>query len=191
MIFLTAPTLNWGQAVGMAKSVKKIVSMDPQVLIIAGSNDHLQSRGLLARLIDGSVLSNEVMAEAIMTLLSAMAEVQVALPPGTLHQEREEDYLCVVTGICGAAGAITICVHNGHYKVTTIAEGQFDVIMPAPNRSVDQDNYYSLRSELSAVWADISNAIQGLKEHSTTRVVLDDVLGLELRQVAKNKTSSR
>ena len=73
MIFLTAPTLNWGQAVGMAISVKRIVSMDPQVMIIAGSNDHLQSRGLLARLVDGSGPSNEVMAEAIMTLISAMA----------------------------------------------------------------------------------------------------------------------
>ena len=69
--------------------------------------------------------------------------------------------------------------------VTTIAEGQFDVIMPAPNRSVDQDNYYSLCSELSAVWADISNAVQGFKEHSKTRVVLDDVLGLELSNFAR------
>ena len=31
----------------------------------------------------------------------------------------------------------------------------------------------------------ISNAIQGLKEHSTTRVVLDDVLGLELSIFAR------
>ena len=63
----------------MAISVQRIVSMDPQVLIIAGSKDHLQSRGLLARLTDGSVPSNEVMGEAIMTLLSAMTEVQVVV----------------------------------------------------------------------------------------------------------------
>ena len=48
-------------------------------MIIAGFNDHLQSRGLLARLTDGSVPSNEVMGESIMTLFSAMAEVQVAV----------------------------------------------------------------------------------------------------------------
>ena len=79
VIFLTAPTPDWGQAVGMAIRVQRIVSMDPQVMIIAGSNDHLQSRGLLARLTDGSVPSNEVMGETIMTLFSAMAEVQVAV----------------------------------------------------------------------------------------------------------------
>ena len=79
VIFLTAPTLDLGQAVSVAMSVQKIVSMDPQMVIIAGSNDHLQSRGVLARLTDGSVPSNEVMGEAIMTLLSAMAEVRVAV----------------------------------------------------------------------------------------------------------------
>ena len=68
---------------------------------------------------------------------------------------------------------------------TKIAEGRFDVIIPALNRFVDHDNYYPLRSELPAVLADISNAIQGLKEHSTIRVVLDEVLGLELSNFAR------
>ena len=69
--------------------------------------------------------------------------------------------------------------------VTTIAEGRFNVIIPAPNRVVDPDNYYPSRSELSAVWADISNSIQGLKDCSTTRLVLDEVLGLELSNFAR------
>ena len=79
VIFLTAPKLDWEQAVGMAISLQRIVSLDPQVMIIAGSNDHLQSQGLLARLTDGSVPSNEVMGEAIMTLLPAMTEVEIAV----------------------------------------------------------------------------------------------------------------
>ena len=79
VIFLTAPKLVWGQAVSMAISVQIIVSMEPKVMIMAGSNDHLQSRGLLARLTDGSVPSNEVMGEAIMTLLSALTEVRMAV----------------------------------------------------------------------------------------------------------------
>ena len=54
LIFLTAPKLDWGQSVGMTISVQRTVSMDPQVIIIAGSNDHLQSRGLLSRLIPAS-----------------------------------------------------------------------------------------------------------------------------------------
>ena len=42
--------------------------MDPQVIVVAGSIDHLQSRGLLTRLTDWSIPSNEVIGEAIMTL---------------------------------------------------------------------------------------------------------------------------
>ena len=76
--FLTAPKYDWGQAIGMMISVRRVVSMEPQVIVVAGSNDHLQSRGLLTRLTDGSIPSNEVIGEAIMTLLSAMAEVETA-----------------------------------------------------------------------------------------------------------------
>ena len=65
MIFLTDPKLDRGQAIGMAISVQRIVNMDPQVILIAGSNDHLQSRGLPTRLKDGSDPSNEVMGEAM------------------------------------------------------------------------------------------------------------------------------
>ena len=69
--------------------------------------------------------------------------------------------------------------------VTTLAEGQFNVIIPAPNRIVDPNNVYPLRSELPALWADISNAIQDFKDCSTTRVVPDEVLGLELSNFAR------
>ena len=44
VIFLTAPNLDWGQAVGMAITVQRVVYLDPEVVIVAGSNDHLQSR---------------------------------------------------------------------------------------------------------------------------------------------------
>ena len=53
VIFLTAPKLDWGQSAGMMISVRRVVSMKPQVTVVAGSNDHLQSRGLLCRLTDG------------------------------------------------------------------------------------------------------------------------------------------
>ena len=59
------------------------------------------------------------------------------------------------------------------------------MIKPAPNRMVDPYNYYQPRSELPAIWADISNAIQGLKDCSTTGFVLDEVLGLDLSNFAK------
>ena len=78
MIFLTAPKIDWGQSAGIMIRVRKTISMEPQVIVITGSNDHLQSRGLLSRLTDGSFPSNEVIAEAIMRLLSAMTEVEAS-----------------------------------------------------------------------------------------------------------------
>ena len=60
VIFLTAPKLDWGQSIRMMISVRRVVSMEPQVIVVAGSNDHLQSRGLLSRLTDESIPSNEV-----------------------------------------------------------------------------------------------------------------------------------
>ena len=69
--------------------------------------------------------------------------------------------------------------------VTTIAERRFSVIIPAPNRTVDPNNYCPYRSELPVIWADMSNAIQGFKDCSTTRLVLDEVLGLELSNFAR------
>ena len=56
---------------GKAISVESVVNMDPQVVVISGSNDHLQCRGLLISLVDGSCPNTEVIEEAIMTLLSA------------------------------------------------------------------------------------------------------------------------
>ena len=58
LIFLTAHKLDWVQAVGMAINVQKRVNVDPELLIIAGSNDHLQSRGLLNALNDRSTSSS-------------------------------------------------------------------------------------------------------------------------------------
>ena len=154
--------------------------MEPQVIVVAGSNDHLQSRGLLTRLTDGSIPSNEVIGEAIMTLLSALAEVETAA-----KQRLNQNVVKVVFVLSPGYAALSDPLQFVYTMVTTIAEGQFNVIIPAPNRVVDPDNYYPSLSELPAVWADISNAIQGLKYCSITRLGLDEVLGLELSNFAR------
>ena len=180
VIFLTAPKLDWGQAIGMMISVRRVVSMEPQVIVVAGSNDHLQSRGLLSRLTDGSIPRNEVIGEAIMTLLSAMAEVEAAA-----IQRFTMNVVKVIFVLSPGYTALPEPLQFVYTMVTTIAEGRFNVIIPAPNRVVDPDNYYPSRSELPAVWADISNTIQGLRDCSLTRLVLDEVLGLELSNFAR------
>ena len=53
--------------------------MDPHVIVIAGSNDHLQSRGLLSHLTDGLIRSNEVLLDAILTFFLAMTELETSV----------------------------------------------------------------------------------------------------------------
>ena len=115
-----------------------------------------------------------------MTLLSAMAEVEAAA-----KQRFTQNVVKVVFVLSPGYAALPEPLQFVYTMVTTISEGRFNVIIPAPNRVVDPDNYYPSRSELPAIWADISNAIQGLRDCSTTRLVLDEVLGLELSNFAR------
>ena len=146
---------------------------------LAGSNEHLQSRGLLSRLTDGSIPSNEVIGEAIMTLLSDMTEVETSV-----QRHFTKNVVKIIFVLSPGYVALPEPLHFVYTTVTTLAEGRLSVIIPAPSRVVDRNNYYPLRSELPAVWADVSNAILGFQGCSTTRLVLDEVLGLELSNFA-------
>ena len=64
--------------------------------------------------------------------------------------------------------------------IALFSEGKNDAIKPATNCEVEVRNLRRLRSELPAVWSDISNALRRLKHHSLHKHVLDKVLGLDL-----------
>ena len=120
--------------------------MDPQVIVIAGSNDHLQSRGLLPCLTDGSNPSKKVIGEAVMTWLSAMTKVEASL-------QRHFTKIVVKIIFVLSPGYATLPepLQFVYTMVTTLAEGRFSVIIPAPNRIVDLNNYYPSRSEPSVI----------------------------------------
>ena len=59
------------------------------------------------------------------------------------------------------------------------------MIISAPNREVEAKNLRPPRTELPAVWSDISNAMRGLKDHSLNMLVLDEVFGLELSNFSR------
>ena len=65
-----------GKAVGMAIRLHRVVNIYPQVIIILGSSDHLQSRGLLSCLNDVWCPDTVIGGEAIMSLLSALLEAE-------------------------------------------------------------------------------------------------------------------
>ena len=143
---------------GMMMSVRRVVSLEPQVIVVAGSNDHLQSRGLLSRLTDGSIPSNEIIGEEIMTLLSAMADVETSV-----KQRFTQNVVKIVFVLSPGYATLPEPLQFVYTMVTTIAEGRFSVIIPAPNKIVDPNNYYPPRSELPAICSDISNAIHGIQ----------------------------
>ena len=69
--------------------------------------------------------------------------------------------------------------------VALLSEGNYDVIISAPNRKIEMENLRPLRAELPAVWSDISNAMRGFKDHSLHMLVLDEVLGLKLSNFSR------
>ena len=174
-IFLTAPNLDWGQAVSMVISVQRVVNVDPDVVRISGSVDQLQSRGFLNALIDGSTPSSEAVGEAIMTLLSAMTKAEKSI-----RQSFAWQLVKVIFMLSPGYASLREPLQFVYAMIVLSVEGRFDVMISATNRQVDPNLYCPFRSELPAIWSDISNAIQGFKDHSKTRVVLDEGLGLEL-----------
>ena len=142
VIFLTAPNLDWGQVVGMAISVERVVNVDPEIVIIAGSNDHLQSRGLLNALVDGSVPSSEAVGEAIMTLLSAMLEAE-----RSVRQSFATQIVKIIFVLSPCYALLPEPLQCVYAMVVMLAEARFDVMIPATNRQVDPSFYYPYQSE--------------------------------------------
>ena len=57
--------------------------------------------------------------------------------------------------------------------------------MAAPNRELEPTNLRLRRSELAAVWADVSHALRGFYELADILIVLDEVLLLEISNFAR------
>ena len=120
---------------GMALNVQRVVNMDPQAVIKAGSNDHLQTRGLLNGLVDGSSASSEVIEGAIKTLLCTMMEAEKSI------QRCFAMKLVKVVFILFPGNALLPEPLQFLYAmVILLAEGRFDVVIPTPKRQVDPNS---------------------------------------------------
>ena len=141
------------------------MNVDPEVVIIAESYDHLHSRGLLNALIDGSTPSSEAVGEGSMTEAEK-----------SINQCFASQLVMVIFVLSPGIASLPEPLQLVYAMVVLLAEERFVVKISAPR---DHSLYYPLRSELPAIWSDISDAIQGFNDHRTTRVVLDEGLGLE------------
>ena len=79
-----------------------------------------------------------------MTLLSAMTEVEVSV-----QRHITKNVVKVIFVLSPGYAALPEPLQFVYTMVTTYAEGRFNVIITAPNRMVDPNNYYPPRSELS------------------------------------------
>ena len=59
------------------------------------------------------------------------------------------------------------------------------MLMAAPNREIEPVNLRLLKSEVAAAWADVSHALRGLYELADILIVLDEVLCLEVSNLAR------
>ena len=67
-----------------------------------------------------------------------------------------------------------------------IAKGNaWCMLMAAPNRELEPVNLKNLKSELAAAWADVSQTLSGFYELADILIVLDEVLCLEVSNVAR------
>ena len=69
--------------------------------------------------------------------------------------------------------------------VALLSDGNYDMIISAPNREVEARSLRQLGTELRAVWSDISIAMRRFKGQSLYMLVLDEVLGLKLSNLSR------
>ena len=180
VIMLAAVDLDLLQSISLAIGVQRQTDMSPIMIVFAGTNDHLHSRGFLSRLRDPTTAENAVWP-AIKDILESMGEV--------VDATKEKSFTKVTPRIVFALSPGYAHLPDGlkfvYAIVTLLSEGKYDVIISAPNRMIEMENLRPLKAELPAVWSDISNALRGFKDHALHMLVLDEVLGLELSNFSR------
>ena len=149
--------------------------MHPITIVFAGINDHLHSRGFLSRLREPTT-AKAAIRPATKDILESMSEVEDTLKESAFTKITPSVVFALSPGYAHFSDGLKFV-----YAIAALlSEGKYDVIISAPNREIEMENLRPLRAELLAVCSDISNAMRGFKDHSLHKLVLDEVLGLEL-----------
>ena len=92
-------------------SGQRVVSVDPEVVIIAGLNDQLHSRRMLNAFIDRLIPCSELIGEVIKTLLYAMLEAEKSI--GECFARQLVKDLRTIYPLCLAARTPAVCICDG------------------------------------------------------------------------------
>ena len=141
-------------------------------------NDHLHA----ARLLRGEAPTPKKIWEAIQTLFFVMNEVQ------ELVTSRFGPKTRVAFTTSQGYASMPPSLQFAYAMLNLIAEGNaWRILMAAPNRELEPINLRLLKSELAAAWADVSHALRGFYELADFLTVLDELLCLEVSNLARQQ----
>ena len=165
------------QMLTLVVAIKSEMPCEPELLLFAGMNDHLHAAGLLEQL-KGDEPTPKKIWEAIQTLFAAMNEENVSSRFGPKTN--------VVFTTSPGYASMPPALQFVFAILILIAEGNaWWILMAAPNRELESTNLRLRKSELAAAWADVSHALRRFYELADILIVLDEVLLLEISNLAR------
>ena len=176
MYLLPGAELN--QMLTVVVALKLETPCESELLLFAGMNDHLHAAGLLEHLKGAEPTPNKIW-EAIQTLFAAMNQVEELVASRFGPKTR-----VVFTSSPGYA-SMPPALQFVYAILILIAEGNAWRIMAAPNRELKPSNLRFFKSELAAAWVDVSHVLRGFYELADILIVLDEVLCLEVSNLAR------
>ena len=173
------PGAELNQMLTLVIAMKSEMPCEPELLLFAGMNDHLHAAGPLEQLKGDEPMPKKIW-EAIQTLFATMNEVQENVSSRFGPKTR-----VVFTTFPGYA-SMPPALQFVYAILVLIAEGNaWRILMAAPNRELEPTNLRLRKSELAAAWADVSQALRGFYELADILIVLDEVLLLEISNLAR------
>ena len=173
------PGAELNQMFTLVVAIKSQMPCEPELLLFAGMNDQLHAAGLLEQL-KGDEPTPKKIWEAIRTLFAAMNKVQenVSLRFGPKTK--------VVFTTSPGYASMHPALQFVYAILILIAEGNaWRILMAAPNLELEPTNLRLRKSELAAAWAVVSHALRGFYELADIIIVLDEVLLLEISNLAR------
>ena len=153
----TSPKLFWpetlvlNQMLTLVVAIKTEMPCEPELLLIAGMNDHLHAAGLLEHLKGEAPTPNKIW-EAIHTLFAARNEVQEYVV------SRFGPWTKVAFTTSPGYASMSPALQFVYAMLVLIAEGNaWQILIAAPNRVFEPTNLRRLKSELAAAWVDVSH----------------------------------
>ena len=178
-LVFSLPGAELNQMLTLVVAIKSEEPCEPELLLFAGMNDHLHVAGLLEQL-KGDEPTPKKIWEAIRRLFAAMNEVQENV------SSRFGPKTKVVFTTSPGYASMPPALQFVYAILILIAEGNaWRILMAAPCRKLEPTNLRLRKSELAAAWAYVSHALGGFYEMVDILIVPDEVLLLEISNLAR------